>query len=289
MCLEAPFVGEGQHLVVNARGVAYAQHGDTAVGELLRNPVYGGVALRAHHHLGLAHERFVDGLDQSGGLSRAGRTVDYGHVLGSEHAADGFLLRGIEPGQLRAGCGKLLCHGLWRSVIEQFAKVCQPSRGGRGHPVEGIKHGAVARFVERQLATNGLRAVGELHQRCVVGHGEHHAVAVDIGNGGGEVEILQPGQRGGCRRRRLFLAEEHHGATVFKVVLYLLVGCAEHFHRQLVERVVVASPYLERKPRVAALHLAQQARELGELSERFLLTVVLHLKQQPLLAEQVYG
>ena len=83
--------------------------------------------------------------------------------------------------------------------------------------------------------------------------------------------------------------EELHRPPELEIMLDILLGCAENLDAQLVERVVVASPYLERKPRVAALHLAQQARELGELSERFLLTVVLHLKQQPLLAEQVYG
>ena len=97
MALEAPLVGEREHLVVHTRRIAYAQHVDAAVGELFANPVYGHVALRAHHHLTLTHQRLVDGLHERGGLSRARRPVYNGHVLGPHHLVDGLLLRGIEP------------------------------------------------------------------------------------------------------------------------------------------------------------------------------------------------
>ena len=52
MCFETPFVGERQHLVIHARRVAHAQHSHTPVGQFLRNPVYGHVALGAYQYLG---------------------------------------------------------------------------------------------------------------------------------------------------------------------------------------------------------------------------------------------
>ena len=52
--LESPLVGEGEHLVVDAGGVADTQHIDAAVYKLFGNPVNGHVALCAHQHLTLA-------------------------------------------------------------------------------------------------------------------------------------------------------------------------------------------------------------------------------------------
>lgn len=66
MCFETPFVGERQHLVIHARRVADAQHSHTPVGQFLRNPVYGHVALGAYQYLAFAVERLVDGFHKGG-------------------------------------------------------------------------------------------------------------------------------------------------------------------------------------------------------------------------------
>ena len=92
MRLEASFVGERQHLVVDACGVAYAQHGNATVDEFLRNPVDRHVALCAHQHLALASQRLVYSLDKRRRLARSGRTVYYSHVLCAHHFAHGVLL-----------------------------------------------------------------------------------------------------------------------------------------------------------------------------------------------------
>ncbi len=96
MGLEATLVGERQHLVIHACGVADSQYGDTAVHKLFGYPVNGHVRLRTHQYLVLAAQRLVDGLDECRRLARARRTVDNGHVLGPEHAVDGFLLRAVQ-------------------------------------------------------------------------------------------------------------------------------------------------------------------------------------------------
>ena len=106
MGLEAALVGEGEHLVVDTRGVADAQHVDTAVYEPLGDPVDGHVRLRTHQHLWLAVERFEDGFDERGGLARAGRAVHDGHILRPQHHVDGLLLRRVEPGEGKGSEGE---------------------------------------------------------------------------------------------------------------------------------------------------------------------------------------
>ena len=83
MRLEAPLVGEGEHLIVDARGIADAQDVDAPVDEFLGYPVDGHVALGADQYLVFAAECLVDSLDEGGGFAGAWRTVDDGHILGS--------------------------------------------------------------------------------------------------------------------------------------------------------------------------------------------------------------
>ena len=54
MRLEAPLVGERQHLVVDACGIADAQDVHPTVHQLFRYPVYRHVTLRTNQHLWLA-------------------------------------------------------------------------------------------------------------------------------------------------------------------------------------------------------------------------------------------
>ena len=83
MCFETPFVGERQHLVIHARRVADAQHSHTPVGQFLRNPVYGHVALGAYQYLGFAVQGFVDGFYKRGGFACSRRPVYNGYIAGA--------------------------------------------------------------------------------------------------------------------------------------------------------------------------------------------------------------
>ena len=82
MRLEATFVGKRQHFVVYSGRVAYSKHGNAAVDKFFGNPVDGHVRLGADQYLRLAHQRFVDGLNEGGGLAGAGRSVNNHHVFG---------------------------------------------------------------------------------------------------------------------------------------------------------------------------------------------------------------
>ena len=266
--LEAAFVGEGQHLVVDARGVADAQDGEAAVDEALRYPVDGGVALRADQHLGFAVEGLVDGLDQRRGLARAGRAVDDGHVAGAEHAVDGGLLRGVEPRQAH---GVELAEAGLLCAQQQVAQLGQAVATGAGHVGQGFEHGAVGGLVEEQLHTHG---VGALHVEHGVhaGHDEDHARVVGVGHGGleGVVGYLPVGR----------LAEEYDGAAELEAVLDVRVARALDLQHQLVERVVVVAPHADGPPAQATLHLACHAHRLGLPPELGLLVLILHAQEQ---------
>ena len=154
--LEAPLIGGRQHLVVDLGGVAQPQHVDATVGELLGNPVYRHVALRAHQHLVLPAQSLVDGLDERGGLPRAGRPMHDGHVLGTQHLVDGPLLSLVQVGEVHGLDGEL---GRLLARVEKVAQVAQPPFALYG-TVERTEHGAVARLVEKQLHAH--LAVGSL-------------------------------------------------------------------------------------------------------------------------------
>ena len=95
VCLKAPLVGEGEHLIVDAGGVADAEDVDTAVDEFFRDPIDGHVALGTDQDLVFAAEGFVDGLDEGRGLAGAGRAMDDGDVFGAENFIHRILLGAI--------------------------------------------------------------------------------------------------------------------------------------------------------------------------------------------------
>ena len=144
--LEAAFVGRGQHLVVDTRGVADAQHVDATVDKFFAYPVDGLVALCAYHDLAFASQGLVDGLDQCRGLACARRPVDYGHVAGRQHLVYSSLLRGIEIGESHGRERQFAEGPVGIDVVAQFAEAsfC------RGKDVERFKHHAVGSLVERQ-------------------------------------------------------------------------------------------------------------------------------------------
>ena len=297
---EPPFVSERQHLVVHLHGVAYAQHVDAAVNEPFANPVNRHVALRAHKHLVLAAQRLVDGLHEGCRLARARRSVYDGHVLGAEYVVHRLFLRRVKPGE--AYGVKRECLGLLPRA-EQVAQVGQSVAFGVDDTVQGFEHQLVSGFVEEQLHAHVSRGL-QLGERRVVRHGDYHPVAVNVAYGAREEEIspsrpplwggawfvlfgvLTPPYRGGWEG---LLNEEHHGAAELEVVFNLVVLRAQHFHGQLVQRVVVTLAHADGKPCVAALHLALQAHGFGLAAELFLLAVVFHLKQQLVLHENLYG
>ena len=96
MSLETPFIGKGQHLVIDTGGVANPEHVDASVYELLGYPVYRHVALCTYQHLVLTHQRLTDGFDQRCRLARPWRPVDDGHVFRSQHLVDRLLLCRVE-------------------------------------------------------------------------------------------------------------------------------------------------------------------------------------------------
>ena len=276
MGLEAALIGEAQHLVVHAGGVAYAQHIDAAVDQLLAYPVHGGVALCADHHLALAHQRLVDGFHESGGLAGAGRAMHHLHVLGLQHLVDGFLLCGVEPREAHGLEGERL-GGL--VAVEEVAQIGQPVVLGANHTVEGVEHHAVGGLVEEQLHAHGIGAALDV-ELVSLWHGHDHAVAVDIAHLGGEREVAQGFV--------LVHGEEHHGLAKLEVVLDVGVGGARHLQGHLVERIVGAAAHGEGKPRVATLHLAPHSHRLRLLAIGFLLRCVFHLEQRALLLQCLY-
>ena len=177
MRLEAPLVGERQHLVVDACGIADAQDVHPTVHQLFRYPVYRHVALRTNQHLWLAPQCLIDGFHESRCLARSRRSVYDGDILCPQHLVDGFLLRGIEVREAHGFEGELT--GLLRLGIEQVAQLCQSVVLGIDGALQGIGHRAVARRVEGELYAKAL-GVLQFDDARVVGNGYHHAVAVDI-------------------------------------------------------------------------------------------------------------
>ena len=182
MSLEAPLVGEAEHLVVHTGGVADAQHIESAVDELFRYPVDGHIALCTHQHLVLAAQRLVDGLHQRGGLASARRPVHNGHILGPQHLVDGVLLGVVQIVETHVGEGEGLC---LLARIEEVAQVAQPALGSHG-ALKGLEHEAIAGLVEEQLHAQPAVADLQVGQRRIVGNGHDHAVAVDKAHGAGE-------------------------------------------------------------------------------------------------------
>ena len=118
---EAAFVAAIKHVGADTHGVADAEDGDSAEGELFANPVDSGVAGGADEDLCFALEGFDDGFDEGGGLAGAGRAVDDGYVLAGHDAVDGHLLMAIEPRQADMGYLERLGHGA--AAVENLAEL----------------------------------------------------------------------------------------------------------------------------------------------------------------------
>ena len=280
MRLKPPFVGEGEHLVVDARGVADAEHGNTTVEQFLTDPIHRHVTLGTHQHLTLAHECLVDGLYECGGLARSRRSVHNHHVLGSQHAVHGLLLRLVQIGEREGREGERLRLDVARTRIEQVAQIGQPVAVGFHHAVERVEHHLVTGLVERQLHAH-LFGVLEVAQRHIVGHDHHHAVAVHITHGARKREIFQ------------FITgrptEEGDGASEFKIMFNVLILRAVDFHGELVQRIVVGLAHLYRPPGIAALQFALHAHGSRLLTESLFLRRIFHLQQHFLLHQGLYG
>ena len=82
-----------------------------------------------------------------------------------------------------------------------------------------------------------------------------------------------------------FGSKEYHGFPELEVMFYLLVALAEHLYHQLVQGIIIAFAHLQGIPGITALHLPLQPHLFGLLTEGFLLGLILHLEQQPLLLE----
>ena len=281
---KAPFVGETQHLVVDARGVADAQDGYAAIHQFLADPVDGGVALGAHQDLGLAHERLVDGLDQGGRLARAWWAVQHAHVLGPQNIVHGPLLARIQPREAHV----LETEGLDRlAAVKQVAQIGQAVALGVDDALQGVKHHAVTRLVKEQL--HAQRQLGILQlQRVPFGDGDDHAVTVHIGDVAREVEKVDvPGLPEVALGH--FGLEEHDGLAVLEIMVDFLVALARHLDAVLVQRIVVGAPHAQRKPGIAARHLARQADALAVQAISLLLLPVFLAEQFPLHQQLRYG
>ena len=186
--LEAPLVGEGEHLVVDARRVADAQYRDAPVDEFFGNPVDRHVALRAYQYLTLAPQYLIDGLDQGGGFPRAGRAVDHGDVVRAEHLADGQFLGAVEPWQAdrlgRPFPGR-------QRPVDDVAQVGGAVVACGDDRVEGGEHEAVRRLVETQLHAQPLGPF-EGGQCCRIGQFDHHAVGFGVTDRGREGQVREP-------------------------------------------------------------------------------------------------
>ena len=180
MRLETTLVGEGQHLIVYPRGIAYAEHVQATVYKFLRNPVDSHVTLRTDQHLVLATQRLVDSLNECGRLARTGRAVNDGHVLGPQHLVDGVFLRAVEIRKVHVGKGESLCPHA--TGIEEVAEIAQTALGPH-RALQRLEHHPIGGLVKTQLHANLSLGCLQVDNRGVVGQGNHHAVAVDVGNG----------------------------------------------------------------------------------------------------------
>src|SRR3712207_1306553 len=167
--------------------LAYAQNVDSPVDKFLTNPVHGHVTLGANEHLIFPHQRLVDGFNERGGLAGARRSVDDSHVLAPQDLVDSPFLRGVQPRE-RHGLKAELLRFLPR--IEEVSQVGQPIVLGPNGPIEGVKHGLVARFVKGKLHADGLFGRLKVEDGRRVGHGDNHTVAVYVGNSARKMVII---------------------------------------------------------------------------------------------------
>ena len=229
--LKTPLVGEGEHLVVDAGGIADAQDIDAAVDKFFRDPVDGHVALGTDQHLILPSKRLVDGFDKGRGLAGARRTVDDGHILGAQDLVDSIFLGVVQIGEVEWGKGEgLRLHG---RGIEEVAERAQAAFGP-DDAVEGLEHRAIGGLIEEELDAEVLGSL-EVDERGVVGEGDDHAVAINVAHRGGEGEI------GNSRIPRqaswtCLARKEGHWPAEFEIMLNIVViALTEHLNHQLVQ------------------------------------------------------
>ena len=277
---KAVLIGETQHFVIHACGVADAQYRDAAVHQFLADPVHCGVALGAHEHLCLAHERLVDGLDQGCCLARARRAVQHAYILGPQHIVDGTLLTVVEPRKAHRLEGESRSR-LMR--VEQVAQIGQTGALGARDAVQGVEHDAITRLIKEQLQPHGCVGILQL-QGVTLGDGDDHAVTIDKGGGSSEVEVADASGQLQVALGCLGL-EEHDGFAVLEVVVDVLVGGASHLDAELVQGVVVGAADAQRVPGITARHLARQPHGLGVQAIGLLLLLIFDLEQVPLLLQ----
>ena len=134
----------------------------------------------------------------------------------------------------------------------------------------------------------------DINKLTVIRDSHHHPVAIDIAYGGGEGEIGYPRITRNSRVPRIYrifriTGKESHWSAEFEVMLYLIIlALAMHLDHELVERVIVALPHFYRPPGITTFHLPLQPHLLGLFAVGFLLGLILHLEQQPLLLECQY-
>ena len=284
MSLEAPFVGEGEHLVVDTRRIADAQDIDATIDKFFGDPVNGHIALCADKHLVLASKCLINGLDEGGGLASTWGTVDDGHILRLQDLIDGLLLGTVQISEVHRREAEGLCR-LMR--IKQISQITEPSFCPH-HTVKGLKHHLITRLIEEQLDAHVLCPL-HIDKLAVVRHSDHHPVAIDIADGACEIEVAD-GISGfpGCPRSSKIYAEKTDRSPEFEVMLYLVITLTEHLYHQLIERVIVALAHLQGVPGITTLHLPHQSHLLGLFAESILLGGILHLEQKPLLLECLY-
>ena len=288
--LEASFVGEGEHLIVDAGGVADAEYVDASVDEFFRDPVDGHIALGTDQYLVLAAECLVDGLDEGGGLAGTWWAVDNGDILSAEDLVDSIFLSAVQVGEVQGVEGEGL--GLHGGGIEEVAEVAQTTFG-TDDAVESLEHRAVGGLIEEELDAEIFGGL-EVDEGGIVGEGDDHAVAVDEGYGGGEGEVGNPRISRVTRvsritRRTRFASEKADGPTEFEVMFYfVVVRLAEDLDDELVEGVVVTLACFQGEPGIAAFDLPLQTHLLGLFAVGFLLGSVFHLEEKALLLECQY-
>ena len=157
--------------------------------------------------------------------------------------------------------------------IEEVTQIAKPTLSP-DDTIERIEHHFIARLIEEQLHAYIFRTL-HINQLSIVRHRHHHPVTSHIADGSRKVEVLD-----------LVLAihtEEGHRSAELEIMFNLLVTLPEHLHHELVQRVIVALPHLQRIPGITTLHLPLQSHLLGLLTERLFLSGILHLEQQFLL------
>ena len=84
-------------------------------------------------------------------------------------------------------------------------------------------------------------------------------------------------------------AEEGNRASELEIIFDLIIVLAKHLDHELVERVIIAIPHLQRIPGITPLHLPLQTHLFCLFAEGFLFCLILHLEQQTLLLKRQYG